>query len=47
MSLLPQYKHIYLSFDVHGVRIIKSPKVSLLRLEQLLLKKATRSKYKN
>ena len=48
MSLLPQYrhiinpklKHIYLSFDEAGGLIIKSPKVSLRQIEQLLLKKA-------
>jgi len=49
MSLLPQYKHIvnpklkhiYLSFDESGDLIIKSPKVSLRKIEQLLLKKAS------
>jgi len=49
MSLLPQYKHIinpklkhiYLSFDEGGDLIIKSPKVSLHKIEQLLLKKAS------
>jgi len=48
MSLLPHYthivnpklKHIYLSFDDLGNLIIKSPKVSQKRIEQLLLKKA-------
>lgn len=48
MSLLPQYKHIinpklkhiYLSFDECGDLIIKSPKVSLRKIEQLLLKKS-------
>ena len=48
MSLLPHYthivnpklKHIYLSFDDLGGLIIKSPKVSQKRIEQLLLKKA-------
>jgi len=57
MSLLPQYihivnpklKHIYLSFDAEGNLIIKSPKVSQKKIEQLLLKKAswiTKSKEK-
>ena len=49
MSLLPHYKHIvnpklkhiYLSFDERGDLIIKSPKVSLRQIEQLLLKKAS------
>lgn len=49
MSLLPQYrhiinpklKHIYLSFDEEGDLIIKSPKVSLRQIEQLLFKKAS------
>ncbi|HIQ46827.1 MAG TPA: M48 family peptidase [Sulfurovum sp.] len=49
MSLLPQYrhivnpklKHIYLSFDERGELLIKSPKVSLRKIEQLLLKKAS------
>jgi len=49
MSLLPQYihlvnpklKHIYLSFDEKGNLIIKSPKVSQKRIEQLLIKKAS------
>lgn len=49
MSLLPQYrhiinpklKHIYLSFDESGDLLIKSPKVSLRQIEQLLLKKAS------
>ena len=49
MSLLPQYKHIinpklkhiYLSFDEGGDLIIKSPKVALRQIEQLLLKKAS------
>ncbi|RLA71282.1 MAG: M48 family peptidase [Epsilonproteobacteria bacterium] len=49
MSLLPQYKHIinpnlkhiYLSFDEGGDLIIKSPKVPLRQIEQLLLKKAS------
>jgi predicted metal-dependent hydrolase len=49
MSLLPQYihivnpklKHIYLSFDNEGNLVIKSPKVSLKQIEQLLLKKAS------
>ena len=47
-GLLPQYTHIvnprlrhtYLSFDVSGNLIIKSPKISQYYLEQLLLKKA-------
>lgn len=49
MSLLPQYihiiipklKHIYLSFNDEGSLVIKSPKVSQRRIEQLLLKKAS------
>jgi len=49
MSLLPNYihivnpklKHIYLSFDEEGNLLIKSPKVSQKRIEQLLLKKAS------
>jgi len=49
MSFLPQYihhinpklKHIYLSFDEKGNLIIKSPKVSQKRIEQLLIKKAS------
>ena len=49
MSLLPQYKHIvnpklkhiYLTFDTSGELVIKSPKVSLRKIEQLLLKKAS------
>ena len=49
MSLLPQYihivnpklKHIYLSFDDEGNLVIKSPKVSVKHIEQLLLKKAS------
>ena len=48
LSLLPQYthiinpklKHIYLRVDEGGNLIIKSPKVSQKRIEQLLLKKA-------
>ena len=48
MQLLPQYihkvnprlKHIYLSFDEKGNLVIKSPKVSQKRIEQLLLKKS-------
>lgn len=48
MSLLPQYTHIvnpklkniYLTFDDEGNLIIKSPKVSQKKIEQLLLKKA-------
>ena len=46
--MLPQYihiikptlKHIYLSFDTRGNLVIKSPKISQKRIEQLLLKKA-------
>lgn len=49
MSFLPQYKHIvnpklkhiYLSFDGLGNLVIKSPKVSLAKIEQLLLKKSS------
>jgi predicted metal-dependent hydrolase len=49
MSLLPQYthivnpklKHIYLTFDNEGNLVIKSPKVSQRKIEQLLLKKAS------
>jgi len=49
MSLLPQYrhivnpklKHIYLSFDDEGNLVIKSPRVSVKQIEQLLLKKAS------
>ena len=49
MSFLPSYthiinpklKHIYLSFDEKGELVIKSPKVSYKRIEQLLLKKAS------
>ena len=49
MSLLPHYthiinpklKHIYLSFDNEGNLVIKSPKVTQKRIEQLLLKKAS------
>lgn len=49
MSLLPQYrhivnpklKHIYLSFDESGELVIKSPKVSLRKIEQLLIKKSS------
>jgi len=49
MSLLPHYihivnpklKHIYLSFDNEGNLVIKSPKVSMKQIEQLLLKKAS------
>ena len=48
MSLLPQYTHIvnpklkniYLTFDDEGNLVIKSPKVSQQKIEQLLLKKA-------
>ncbi len=49
MSLLPQYihiinpklKHIYLTFDSGGNLVIKSPKVTQRKIEQLLLKKAS------
>ena len=49
MSLLPQYthivnpklKHIYLTFDNEGNLVIKSPKVTQRKIEQLLLKKAS------
>lgn len=49
MSLFPQYrhivnpglKHIYLTFDDEGTLVIKSPKVSQKKIEQLLLKKAS------
>ena len=49
MSLLPHYihivnpklKHIYLSFNDEGSLVIKSPKVSQKRIEQLLLKKSS------
>ena len=49
MSLLPQYthivnpklKHIYLTFDDEGNLVIKSPKVSQKKIEQLLLKKTS------
>ena len=49
MSLLPQYthivnpklKHIYLTFDDEGNLVIKSPRVSQKKIEQLLLKKAS------
>lgn len=49
MSLLSQYihivnpklKHIYLTFDDAGNLIIKSPKVSQKKIEQLILKKAS------
>jgi len=48
MQLLPQYKHhinpklkhIYLSFDEEGVLMIKSPKVSNKKIEEILLRKA-------
>jgi len=48
-QILPQYihiinpklKHIYLSFDKNSNLVIKSPKVSQKRIEQLLLKKAS------
>lgn len=49
MSLFPQYrhvinprlKHIYLTFDERGDIVVKSPKVPLRQIEQLLLKKAS------
>jgi len=49
MSLLPQYihivnpklKHIYLTFDDEGNLVIKSPKVSQKKIEQLILQKAS------
>lgn len=49
MSLLPQYihivnpklKHIYLTFDNEGNLVVKSPKVSQRKIEQLLLKKSS------
>ena len=49
MSLFPQYthivnprlKHIYLTFDNEGNLVIKSPKVTQRKIEQLLLKKAS------
>ena len=49
MSLFPQYthivnpklKHIYLTFDDEGNLVIKSPKVSQRKIEQLLLKKSS------
>ena len=49
MSLLPHYihivnpklKHIYLSFNERGDLVIKSPKVSQRKIEQLLLKKSS------
>ncbi|MBT8348489.1 MAG: M48 family metallopeptidase [Sulfurovum sp.] len=49
MSLFPQYthivnpklKHIYLTFDNQGNLVIKSPKVTQRKIEQLLLKKAS------
>ncbi len=49
MSFLPHYthivnpklKHIYLSIDDKGDLIIKSPKVSQKKIEQILLKKAS------
>jgi predicted metal-dependent hydrolase len=48
MNILPSYthivnsklKHIYLSFDAQGTLVIKSPKVSRKRIEQLLIKKS-------
>ena len=49
MSFLPHYthivnpklKHIYLTFDNEGNLVIKSPKVSQRKIEQLLLKKSS------
>lgn len=49
MSLLPQYihivnpklKHIYLTFNNEGNLVIKSPKITQRKIEQLLLKKAS------
>jgi len=49
MSLLPHYihivnpklKHIYLTFNDEGNLVIKSPKISQKRIEQLLLKKSS------
>ncbi|CAA6814070.1 MAG: Putative predicted metal-dependent hydrolase [uncultured Sulfurovum sp.] len=49
MSLLPTYihivkpklKHIYLSFNDEGHLVVKSPKISLARIEKLLLQKAS------
>lgn len=49
MSFLPQYthivnpklKHIYLTFDNEGNLVIKSPKVTQEKIEQLLLKKSS------
>lgn len=49
MSLLPHYihivnptlKHIYLTFNDQGDLVIKSPKISQKRIEQLLLQKAS------
>ena len=48
MSIIPHYihiikpklKHIYLSLDDEGTLVIKSPKVSQVHIERLLLKKA-------
>ena len=48
LPLLPQYthiinprlKHVYLKFDETGHLIIKSPKISQHRIEQILLKKS-------
>ena len=37
----PKLKHIYLSFNEQGELIIKSPKVSTIQIEKLLLKKAS------
>jgi len=49
MSLFPHYthivnpklKHIYLTFDHEGNLVIKSPKVTQKKIEQLLLKKSS------
>lgn len=36
----PKLKNIYLSFDEHGELVIKSPKVSIDRIEKLIISKA-------
>lgn len=49
MSLLPQYihivkpklKYVYLSFNEQGTLIIKSPKISQIDIEKILLKKSS------
>ncbi|MEA1879261.1 MAG: SprT family zinc-dependent metalloprotease [Campylobacterota bacterium] len=49
MSILPNYihiinpklKHIYLTFNDEGNLLVKSPKVSVTRIEKLLLQKAS------